>query len=313
MAAYQDNLSHNFGNLGLGPNNGQYPPQQQGYGYQGQQQQPPPSQYSSPPPQDQYGSPPPAPPYQPPQDKPPIPREWRPFYDHHQQRWYYVNETSRETQWEAPGYYAPSSLGGDTRDAYPPSGPPPGHYAYSPPPGPPSGPPPGQYAYSPPPGPPSGATKSSGGGMGMAGGMALGAVAGLAAGAAGSYLFGKAEDAVEDKFDKIEERLDGVENRVEDRVDYAKEDVEDRVYRDGDRWEAPIPAVLPAHDIDGDSVSSSDREEVEEARARYEEALRDAASSSASSSDLEELEEAREEYEEAYEETYGGDDYDDDY
>ena len=149
----------------------------------------------------------------------------------------------------------------------------------------------------------------------MAGGMAIGAVAGLAAGAGGSYLFGKAEDAVEDRVDRFEDRVDVVEDRVEYRVDHAKDDFEDRVGRDEDRWEAPlvIPVALPAHDADGDSVSSSDREEVEEARERYEEALRDAASSSASSSDLEELEEAREEYEEAYEETYGGDDdYDDD-
>lgn len=28
MATYQDNLSQNFGNMGLGPNNGQYPPRE---------------------------------------------------------------------------------------------------------------------------------------------------------------------------------------------------------------------------------------------------------------------------------------------
>lgn len=144
--------------------------------------------------------------------------------------------------------------------------------------------------------------------MGMAGGMALGAVAGLAAGAGGSYLFHKAEDAVEDRVDRFEDRVDRVEDGFDDRVHRDEERFEGR-------WEeAAIPAVLPAHDIDGRSVSSSDREEVEEARERYEEALRDAESSSASSSDREELEEAREEYEEEYEETYGGgDDYDDDY
>lgn len=148
--------------------------------------------------------------------------------------------------------------------------------------------------------------------MGMGGGLALGAVAGLAAGAGGSYLFGKAEDAVEDRVDRFEDRVEGAEDQVEYRVDHARDDFEYRAAED--RWEAPvvIPATLPARDADGDSVSSSDREEVEEARERYEEALRDADSSSASSSDLEELEEAREEYEEAYEETYGGDDYDDD-
>ena len=64
------------------------------------------------------------------------------------------------------------------------------------------------------------------------------------------------------------------------------------------------PAVLPPTDADGDSVSSSDREDVEDAREDYEEALRDAADSDASSSDQEALEEAREEYEETYEEVY---------
>ncbi|KAI7197672.1 hypothetical protein KC363_g154 [Hortaea werneckii] len=60
------------------------------------------------------------------------------------------------------------------------------------------------------------------------------------------------------------------------------------------------PPVLPAEDADGDSVSSSDREEVQEAREDYEEALAEASSSS----DEEEVQEAREEYEEAYEDNY---------
>jgi len=60
------------------------------------------------------------------------------------------------------------------------------------------------------------------------------------------------------------------------------------------------PGVLPATDADGNSVSSSDREEVQEARDKYEEELAEASSSS----DAESVREAREEYEEAYEETY---------
>lgn len=64
------------------------------------------------------------------------------------------------------------------------------------------------------------------------------------------------------------------------------------------------PAVLPPTDADGHSVSSSDRESVQEARENYEEALAKANDSDASSSDYEELAEAREEYEEEYEETY---------
>lgn len=64
------------------------------------------------------------------------------------------------------------------------------------------------------------------------------------------------------------------------------------------------PGILPPTDADGDSVSSSDRESVQEAREEYEEALAEAADSDASSSDQEELEEAREEYIEEYEENY---------
>lgn len=55
-------------------------------------------------------------------------------------------------------------------------------------------------------------------------------------------------------------------------------------------------------------MSSSDREDVQEARENYEEALADANDSDASSSDQEALEEAREEYEEEYEDVYGDDD-----
>lgn len=64
------------------------------------------------------------------------------------------------------------------------------------------------------------------------------------------------------------------------------------------------PAVLPPTDADGDSVSGSDRESVQEARDDYEDALAKANDSDASSSDREEAEEAREEYVEEYEENY---------
>lgn len=57
--------------------------------------------------------------------------------------------------------------------------------------------------------------------------------------------------------------------------------------------------MLPADDADGDSVSSSDREDVQDARNDYEDALAEG--------DKSDIEEAREEYEEEYEETYGGD------
>ena len=50
---------------------------------------------------------------------------------------------------------------------------------------------------------------------------------------------------------------------------------------------------------DGNSVSSSDREDVQDARNDYEDALAEG--------DKSDIEEAREEYEEQYEEVYGGD------
>ena len=61
---------------------------------------------------------------------------------------------------------------------------------------------------------------------------------------------------------------------------------------------------VPLYNEDGEYLSHSDRESVEEAREEYLEALDDARSSSASSSDRERVEEAREEYEEEYEEAY---------
>ncbi|KAL4916231.1 hypothetical protein BDW62DRAFT_202904 [Aspergillus aurantiobrunneus] len=68
---------------------------------------------------------------------------------------------------------------------------------------------------------------------------------------------------------------------------------------------APPPAGLPPDETaDGDSVSSSDRESVLEARQEYEQATLAAQDSDASSSEEEALEEAREAYEEEYEETY---------
>ena len=64
------------------------------------------------------------------------------------------------------------------------------------------------------------------------------------------------------------------------------------------------PVQAPAY---ADSVGSSDRESLEEARQEYAEALDDARSSSASSDDRERLEEAREEYYSEEEEAYGSD------
>lgn len=57
--------------------------------------------------------------------------------------------------------------------------------------------------------------------------------------------------------------------------------------------------MLPADDADGSSVSSSEREDVQDARNEYEDELADG--------DNSDIEEAREEYEEQHEEVYGGD------
>ncbi|PNY27075.1 Uncharacterized protein TCAP_02996, partial [Tolypocladium capitatum] len=203
------------------------------YGYHGPGQDGPrPAQY--------YASPP-TPAYQPPSDKPPLPRGWTPLFDQQHQRWYYVEEATGQTQWEAPGYDPPppprGSRPGDDRRAY------------------------GQgYEVN---------KQKTGGGKG---GVLLGATGGLAVGAIGGALL---HHALSD-----EER----------------------------RHQPAPPPMLSATDSDSSSVSSSDREAVQEARARYEDALAAAADLDANSSEEEELEEAREEYYEEYEDTYGGDD-----
>jgi hypothetical protein len=64
----------------------------------------------------------------------------------------------------------------------------------------------------------------------------------------------------------------------------------------GDPSAPPLTGELPDETRDGDSVSSGDKEDVEEAREEYQEELREGSQS--------DIEEAREEYEEQYEETY---------
>ncbi|RYP07008.1 hypothetical protein DL764_002831 [Monosporascus ibericus] len=95
---------------------GGYPPGQgSGSGYGQPYQQTPPSSvggYPAQPPQQQhhYGRPPPpavGPVYSPPPNKPPIPVGWIPQYDPRYQRWYYAEEATGRTQWEAPEYRPP--------------------------------------------------------------------------------------------------------------------------------------------------------------------------------------------------------------
>ncbi|KAK8929238.1 hypothetical protein VCV18_001900 [Metarhizium anisopliae] len=153
-------MTNQFGNMGFGG-----PPQpDNNYGGYGQ--------YSA----NQGGPPPPQPSYQPPSDKPPLPQGWTPYFDQQHQRWFYVEESTGRTQWEAPGYSPPPMQS-------PPVQSPPAQGGY----GPPAGPPPPGGAYN---GDGQGQTKGDkkekkGSG---AGGLLLGAAGGLAAGAIGGAV-----------------------------------------------------------------------------------------------------------------------------
>ncbi|EEU45249.1 uncharacterized protein NECHADRAFT_93840 [Fusarium vanettenii 77-13-4] len=289
----------------------------------------------------QYYAAPPQPQYQPPSDKPPLPEGWTAQFDQQHQRWYYVEVATGRTQWEAPGQHAPPpamvvvtevllamaallAMGGY-------GSPSPGYGGYGSPP-PPAGygspPPPGGYGGAPGYGSPSpygapgygapgggyphqdgghnpygnegergGEKKKSG-----SSGMLLGAAGGLAVGAVGGALIANALDDSDSEHEHAAPAPAPVTHTEYNEYNQYREappaDYNDPYAQDGP------PAVLPPTDADGDSVSSSDREDVQEAREEYEEALADAADSDASSSDQEALEEAREEYEEAYEEVY---------
>jgi hypothetical protein len=129
--------------------------------------------------------------------------------------------------------------------------------------------------------------------------MLLGAAGGLAIGAVGGALIA---NELNDSDSDHEHSAPPPAPAPAPVYDYNQPPAHDP-YADPYAQDGP-PAVLPPTDADGDSVSSSDREDVQEAREEYEEALADAADSDASSSDQEALEEAREEYEETYEEVY---------
>ncbi|KAJ4324381.1 hypothetical protein N0V84_003943, partial [Fusarium piperis] len=134
-------------------------------------------------------------------------------------------------------------------------------------------------------------------------GMLLGAAGGLAVGAVGGALIA---NALNDSDSENEHAAPApapapttvTHTEYHEYHEYREAPPADPYAQDGP------PAVLPPTDADGNSVSSSDREDVQEAREEYEEALAAANDSDASSSELEELEEAREAYEEAYEEVY---------
>ncbi|KAF5513566.1 hypothetical protein CGCF413_v001129 [Colletotrichum fructicola] len=312
----------------------QQPPQEQtgsrSYGDHPQQQQygAPPSNYPYPSqaqPQPGYGSQPsygqPTPPAAqsaPPMAAPSVSQGWLCQWDSNYQRWFYVDQSSGRSQWEHPS--PPTGPVGTPSYGAPPPVPPSdtrafgdqGHGGYG------SPAPPQQYGGAPYGGAPGygqqpqygqpqygqpqygGAPYDQSHGQNPYGetkdkekkssssGMLLGAAGGLAVGAVGGALIANALDDSDDEHKAAAQQ--------QQQQQYGG-------YQDNSYNDAP-PAVLPPTDNDGDSISSSDREDVQEAREEYEEALAAAHDSDASSSDHERLEEAREEYEETYEEVY---------
>ncbi|KAF3804897.1 hypothetical protein GCG54_00004167 [Colletotrichum gloeosporioides] len=298
---------------------GDHPQQQQQYGA-------PPSNYPYPSqaqPQPGYGSQPsygqPTPPAAqsaPPMAAPSVSQGWLCQWDSNYQRWFYVDQSSGRSQWEHPS--PPTGPVGTPSYGAPPPVPPSdtrafgdqGHGGYG------SPAPPQQYGGAPYGGAPGygqqpqygqpqyGQPQYGGAPYGQpqgqnpygetkdkekkssSSGMLLGAAGGLAVGAVGGALIANALDDSDDEHKAA-----------------AQQQQQYGGYQDNSYNDAP-PAVLPPTDNDGDSISSSDREDVQEAREEYEEALAAAHDSDASSSDHERLEEAREEYEETYEEVY---------
>ncbi|KAJ4286642.1 hypothetical protein N0V88_007932 [Collariella sp. IMI 366227] len=307
------------------------PPQQQ-------QQQ---SDYSSPPPQDRGYAyprlrPPPATALHPADRQAPIPSGWTPRWDDRYQRWYYVEDATGRSQWEAPGfdhsayragpggeesrghgstpYGAPSPYGGPSPHGGPsPYGAPPAGYgssgydSHS-----------GQY-YDESRGKDKEKKSSGAGGMLLAGagGLAVGAIAGAViahelteedsdneyggqkASAAGPAAAAAAAAPAAAAPVVYETNNYYYASPPPDQNQYAAAPPPAE-----DDFSAPPPGVIPMYDVNGDEIDSSDRESLREARDAYEEAMEAAADSDASSSDLEELEEARQEYEEEYEEAY---------
>ncbi|KAI0842802.1 hypothetical protein F5Y06DRAFT_73926 [Hypoxylon sp. FL0890] len=279
-----------------------YPPPSQQYGGSSYGQQPYPP-YDDKPTSSPYpaSSPPPnaGPTYSPPPDKPPIPAGWIPQFDQQYQRWYYYEQATGRSQWEAPGYHGAShgeedrGWGSHGESGYSSQAAPGygysshdshgyeshgdhgkhGDYGYGH----------GEHGYGhqseerygddkP--------KKKKGG----HGGLLLGAAGGLAVGAIGGALLA---------------------NALDDSSDDERHQAPAPVYA------APPPAPVyaepvyePEYNAEGEYVDASDRESVRSAREDYEEAVAEAQDSDASSSDFEEVEEAREEYEEEYEEVY---------
>ncbi|KAK6226750.1 WW domain-containing protein [Colletotrichum tabaci] len=314
---------------GAPPSNYPYPSQAQpqsgpdhGYGSQ-------PSYAQTPPPAPQSAAPPMA--------APPVSSGWLVQWDTTNNRWFYVDQSTGRSQWEHPSpptgpqggsSYAPPpvpphpssdtrAFGGDQGHGYgspapsyggaapygaPSYGGSPAPYGQAPYGGAPSPygqPPYGQAPYGQDPYAQQGGNNPYGDKdkekKSNSSGMLLGAAGGLAVGAVGGALIANALNDSDDESKAAAAAAPAAQPQ------YGG-------YQDPYADSSAPPTVLPPTDADGESVSSSDREDVQDARAEYEEALAAAADSDASSSDHERLEEAREEYEETYEEVYGDDD-----
>jgi hypothetical protein len=215
-----------------------------------------------------------------------LPPGWLSQFDIQAQRWFYINQATGGTTWESPNGGSHGGYQDASRGYGEPYSQGPGYNNNS-----------GSGNYQ---GEPEKekSDKSS---------MFLAAAGGLAVGAIGGALIANALGTLN--------QLTPLPNHFNNQTNPAEDDDDDEERRaaaaaelGADPDSGMPPPVLGAIDADGNSVSSSDRESVAEAREEYEEALAKAADSDASSSDQEELEEAHEEYIEEYEDTYGHDD-----
>ncbi|KAL8870017.1 MAG: hypothetical protein Q9174_003836 [Haloplaca sp. 1 TL-2023] len=238
------------------------------YPHQAPYSQQPQSQYG------QYGAPPS---HAPNTGGPPLPPGWIAQWDPNSPRYYYLEQATGRTQWDPPqafhGSFAPpgappmSGHGYDTHGAPGASG---GYYSQE--------------------------TKhivqdTHGGGhkeivekkekKSGKGGMLAAGAGGLAAGAVGGAMIGHAmgDDSSDDEHHGYSQQP----GYVQQQPGYAPQQP----------YQEPPPPELEPPPADHSSVSSSDKEDLEEAREDYENA-----------SDASDREEAKEEYEEAYDEAY---------
>ncbi|RMZ77406.1 hypothetical protein DV738_g4365, partial [Chaetothyriales sp. CBS 135597] len=222
-------------------------------GDQSHHQQPPQGSYSAPPPQGQAGL-------------PPLPPGWIAQWDQNSQRYFYVEQATGRTQWEAPvaAYGAPSGYAPPSGYGAPPSG-------YG-------APPHGAYGSHDQHGHDTQGHSSSGKGTAIAAG-----VGGLAVGAIGGAIIAH-ELTEDDNHAAAAAPAAGYGAAPAAGYGAPPADPSYGAAPAADPYAATMPPEVPEETADGESISSSDQEELEERR--------------------EELEEAQEEYNEAVEEAY---------